>query len=71
MSRALTSHSSLPPFWSAPTEGSHARLRAYGLIARNPELNPDITGLGPEARWSWSNEAATLGAMNGAAKSSA
>lgn len=40
-----------------------ARLRAYDLIARNPELNPDITARGPEARWSEASEAALLGAM--------
>lgn len=40
-----------------------ARLRAYDLIARNPELNPDITGRGPEARWSEAGEAALLRAM--------
>jgi 2-polyprenyl-6-methoxyphenol hydroxylase-like FAD-dependent oxidoreductase len=42
-----------------------ARLRAYDLIARNPELNPDITGRGPEARWSEAGETALLGAMAG------
>jgi len=42
-----------------------ARLRAYDLIAKNPELNPDLTGRGPEARWSEANEAALLGAMMG------
>jgi 2-polyprenyl-6-methoxyphenol hydroxylase-like FAD-dependent oxidoreductase len=42
-----------------------ARLRAYDLIARNPELNLDLTGRGPEARWSEANEAAVLGAMRG------
>jgi 2-polyprenyl-6-methoxyphenol hydroxylase-like FAD-dependent oxidoreductase len=42
-----------------------ARLRAYDLIARNPELNPDITGRGPEARWSEASEAALLEAMMG------
>ncbi len=42
-----------------------ARLRAYALIAKNPELNPDITALGPEARWSEANEAALLKAMMG------
>jgi 2-polyprenyl-6-methoxyphenol hydroxylase-like FAD-dependent oxidoreductase len=48
------------------TEGADAaRLRAYALIARNPELNPDITGRGPEARWSEASEAALLGAMRG------
>jgi 2-polyprenyl-6-methoxyphenol hydroxylase-like FAD-dependent oxidoreductase len=26
------------------------RQRAYGLMDRHPELNPDVTGLGPEAR---------------------
>jgi len=46
-------------------EADAARLRAYDLIARNPELNPDITGLGPEARWSAANEAAILQAMMG------
>jgi 2-polyprenyl-6-methoxyphenol hydroxylase-like FAD-dependent oxidoreductase len=39
------------------------RLRAYDLMARNPELNPDLTGLGPEARWSEANEVALLGAI--------
>jgi 2-polyprenyl-6-methoxyphenol hydroxylase-like FAD-dependent oxidoreductase len=40
-----------------------ARLRAYDLITRNPELNPDITGRGPEARWSEAGEAALLRVM--------
>ena len=26
------------------------RQRAYGLMDKYPELNPDVTGLGPEAR---------------------
>lgn len=41
-------------------DADRARLRAYDLISRNPELNPDITGLGPEARWSEANEAVLL-----------
>jgi 2-polyprenyl-6-methoxyphenol hydroxylase-like FAD-dependent oxidoreductase len=26
------------------------RLRAYALMEKHPELNPDVAGLGPEAR---------------------
>ena len=26
------------------------RQRAYALMDKHPELNPDVTGLGPEAR---------------------
>ena len=26
------------------------RQRAYALMAKHPELNPDVSGLGPEAR---------------------
>jgi 2-polyprenyl-6-methoxyphenol hydroxylase-like FAD-dependent oxidoreductase len=42
-------------------DADQSRLRAYDLISKNPELNPDITGLGPEARWSEAGEAALLG----------
>jgi 2-polyprenyl-6-methoxyphenol hydroxylase-like FAD-dependent oxidoreductase len=37
------------------------RRRAHDLMARQPELSPDMSGLGPEARWSAENEALLLG----------
>jgi len=38
------------------------RQRAYALMAENPELNPDVTGLGPEARCTEASIALLLGA---------
>ena len=34
---------------------------SHALMAQRPELSPDMSGLGPEARWSAENEALLLG----------